>query len=240
MKAPSERTTRTPSRRAVVRGLGGLGVTGGLAVLGAAPSHAAYPLYQRGDSGQVVLGLQQYLGHRGYWCGTPDGTFGHLTQQAVWALQKQAGIEPDGIVGRLTLLALSRSPLPEARGGSGTRVEVDLAKQLLLLVRDGQTALVLNTSTGNGEPYDWYGRQLNAHTPVGDFEVFNTYSPGWQSGPLGDLYRPQYFRGGIAVHGSPSIPPFAASHGCCRVSVEAMDMLWSTGAMQVGTRVVVA
>ena len=155
------------------------------------------------------------------------------------SLLNQAGIEPDGIVGRLTLLALSRSALPEVLGGSGTRVEVHLATQLLLLVRDGQTALVLNTSTGNGEPYDWYGRQLNAHTPVGDFAVFNTYSPGWQSGPLGDLYRPQYFRGGIAVHGSQNIPPWPDSHGCARLSNAAIDMVWAADLMPVGSRVLV-
>lgn len=229
-------------RRSVLRGgVGALALGGALTLLNAAPSLAAYPTVQLGDKGDHISALQSFLGAKGYWCGTPDGDFGHLTQQAIWALQKQGGLTPDGIVGRKTLLALSRDalPTPESSSSAGLHVEVDRTTQLLLLVKDGSTHLVLNTSTGNGQPYDWYGRQLEAHTPAGDFTVQSTYTDGWQTGPLGDLYRPMYFNGGIAVHGAPAIPPYPASHGCCRVSVEAMDMIWSTRAMKIGTRVVV-
>jgi lipoprotein-anchoring transpeptidase ErfK/SrfK len=31
------------------------------------------------------------------------------------------------------------------------------------------------------------------------------------------LYYPSYFLGGIAIHGSNSIPPYPDSHGCVRV-----------------------
>lgn len=239
---PSARTERMPyrmTRRTVLRGCVGLGLGGALTAVMAAPGHAGYPTYGRESSGSAVLALQQYLARKGFWCGVPDGTFGHLTQQAVWAVQKTSGLSPDGIVGQLTLRALARQPLPAAEGGPGPHVEVDLAAQVLLVVAASGVRQVLNTSTGNGEPYDWYGRELKAHTPTGDYAVYSTYSAGWQPGPLGDLYRPQYFRGGIAVHGAPDIPPFPASHGCCRVSVAAMDMLWSSGALQLGTRVLV-
>ncbi|WP_181445508.1 hypothetical protein [Flexivirga caeni] len=53
------------------------------------------------------------------------------------------------------------------------------------------------------------------------------------------LYRPYFFDGGIAVHGDTSVPPYAASHGCCRVSIPAQDMLISTGALVNGRRVYV-
>ncbi|MDE3086779.1 MAG: peptidoglycan-binding protein, partial [Acidobacteriota bacterium] len=45
-----------------------------------------------GMSGPQVLAVQQRLQSLGYWLGTPDGTFGDATQQAVYALQKAAGI----------------------------------------------------------------------------------------------------------------------------------------------------
>jgi len=35
--------------------------------------------------------------------------------------------------------------------------------------------------------------------------------------PLGKLYNPVYFVGGIAVHGAPSVPNRPASHGCVRI-----------------------
>ena len=52
---------------------------------------------------------------------------------------------------------------------------------------------------------------------------------GWWEGDLGKIYRPKYVSGGIAIHGSNSVPNHPASHGCIRVSVPAMDMIWDTG-----------
>ena len=43
---------------------------------------------------------------------------------------------------------------------------------------------------------------------------------------LGEIFRPKYFRGGVAVHGSNNIPNYAASHGCVRISTSAMDFIW--------------
>ena len=40
---------------------------------------------------------------------------------------------------------------------------------------------------------------------------------GWRHAPLGLLYNPVYFNGGIAVHGAPSVPNYPASHGCVRI-----------------------
>jgi lipoprotein-anchoring transpeptidase ErfK/SrfK len=57
--------------------------------------------------------------------------------------------------------------------------------------------------------------------------------------PLGDLWRPRYFNGGIAVHGSGSIPGYPASHGCARVSNGAMNMIWANGLMPMGGLVTV-
>jgi lipoprotein-anchoring transpeptidase ErfK/SrfK len=62
---------------------------------------------------------------------------------------------------------------------------------------------------------------------------------GWDKSPLGRLYRPKYFNGGIAVHGYLSVPPYPASHGCVRVSVPAMDWFWKDDRMDRGTKVIV-
>jgi hypothetical protein len=37
--------------------------------------------------------------------------------------------------------------------------------------------------------------------PAGRFHIYCRYSGGWQPGPLGSMYRPNYFYGGYAVHG---------------------------------------
>lgn len=228
-----------PQRRAVLGG--GLALLGAglLTGAGASVADAATPVLRRGSTGRAVTSLQRDLAAQGYWCGTADGAFGHLTQQAAYAVQKRHGLVRDGIVGAYTRSALASGNRLKPVGGKGSRVEVHLAKQLLIVVRDGGTVMTLNTATGNNEYYWLNGRRYRATTPTGTYSVYSTWSRGWQPGPLGSLYRPMYFTGGIAVHGAGDIPPWPASHGCCRVSTAAMDQLWSSGSMAMGTRVLV-
>jgi len=68
--------------------------------------------------------------------------------------------------------------------------------------------------------------QANTPTPIGSFHVTRRIN-GWRHSPLGLMWRPNYFRGGYAVHGSTSVPAYAASHGCVRVTVPAMNRIWS-------------
>ena len=91
-----------------------------------------------GDNGPAVLALQQRLTSLGYWLGTPDGSFGDSTEQAVYALQKAAGISRDGIVGPVTEGALAQGVHPHPRSTSGYVIEVDLNDDLLMFVEDGK------------------------------------------------------------------------------------------------------
>lgn len=189
-----------------------------------------------GASGPEVLALQKRLTELGYWNGEADGKFGGTTLQAVHALQKAAGVSRDGLVGPQTFAALDRGVRPDARSTSGTLVEIDLKKQLLLLVTDGRVTQVFNTSTGSNEYYQQEGETYLADTPRGRFTVSRQID-GWRDAPLGLLWRPKYFNGGIAVHGAPSVPPYPASHGCARVSIAAMNWLWKNDAIPLRTRV---
>ncbi|MFL6176335.1 MAG: peptidoglycan-binding protein [Ornithinibacter sp.] len=192
----------------------------------------------RGDSGPAVLALQQRLKELGYWLGTPDGSFGSLTQQAVWALQKSAGLRRDGVVGPRTLKALEAGTRPRATL-NGDGVEIDIDRQVLLVVRGGQVRTILNTSTGSGEEYtSTSGNQAIARTPRGRYTVYRGVD-GEVTNSLGTLWRPRFFNGGIAVHGSGNIPPYPDSHGCARLSNAAIDMIWASKLMPIGSRVVV-
>lgn len=194
--------------------------------------------FSRGSTGEQVWALQERLNATGYWCGAPDGGFGHLTEQAVYAVQKVHGLTRDGIAGAATLAAVETGVRPAPVAG-GDHVEVHLGRQLVLVVRGGGTQMVLNTSTGNGEPYEYEGRDYLARTPTGDFAVWYVDGSGWREGELGELYRPMFYDGNYAIHGSDSIPPWPASHGCARVSVAAMDMIWAQGLLGMGDRVLV-
>jgi lipoprotein-anchoring transpeptidase ErfK/SrfK len=180
--------------------------------------------------------LQQRLTALGYWNGKADGTFGGQTQQAVYALQKAAGLGRDGVVGPKTQKALDRGVRPKARSSSGRVVEISLKRQLLMLVDDGTVSQVFNTSTGSMEHYEQKGQTFLADTPSGRFRVSRQID-GWRHAPLGLLWRPKYFNGGIAVHGANSVPPYPASHGCARLSISAMNYLWTSNKIPINTRV---
>ena len=109
------------------------------ATLSATPSPKATEdtTLRPGDTGPRVAALQQRLTTLGYWNGTADGTYGHVTAQAVLALQKSAGLTRDGMAGPRTMAALEQGVLPTVGPGAPDRVEIDLAKQLLYVVRGG-------------------------------------------------------------------------------------------------------
>ncbi|GAA1974957.1 hypothetical protein GCM10009718_08780 [Isoptericola halotolerans] len=195
---------------------------------------------ERGATGTKVRALQEDLIELGYYLPEADGSFGPQTQQAVWALQKAAGLGRDAVVGPKTRQALKDGARPSPQSSKGKVVEIDLDRQLLLAVEDGRVVRTLNASSGNGESFEAKGRSYRATTPRGTFSVYMERDYLHESTlELGAMYRPKYFTGGIAVHGSPSIPPWPASHGCIRVSNSAMNWLWDDWGMPQGTTVVV-
>jgi peptidoglycan hydrolase-like protein with peptidoglycan-binding domain len=226
--APAARTAATTST-----------TTAATTAVSAAPSAvAAAPVLRPGSKGKAVLAAQKRLAALGYWLGRPDGVYGPATTHAVTALQKVAGLSRDGVLGPKTARALAAGVRPRVATKSGDVVEVDLARQVLLVVHRGKARFVLNASTGSGRYYTVNGVTKHAVTPKGRYRVFRGVN-GWDKGPLGSLYRPRYFNGGIAVHGYPSVPSHPASHGCVRVTLGAMDLLWSSKLLPIGRRVIV-
>jgi Putative peptidoglycan binding domain len=60
-------------------------------------------LLQEGDTGSQVKLLQKALAAAGYSPGTPDGSFGLSTKNAVEAFQTSQGLTADGVAGPQTL-----------------------------------------------------------------------------------------------------------------------------------------
>jgi hypothetical protein len=183
-------------------------------------------LLRPGDESPRVAALQRQLAQLRYWVGPVDGVYGNLTEQAVTAFQKAHGLSRDGVYGPATREAMTQPRPVGSRSSKGLVLEVDEARQLLLMVRDGEVQSIFNTSTGTEQPYTHAGRRYLADTPNGRWEVYRQID-GWRESHLGRLYRPKYFHtDGIAIHGYPNVPPYPASHGCVRVSMQAMDFLW--------------
>jgi N-acetylmuramoyl-L-alanine amidase len=193
-----------------------------------------HPTLKLGSRGSEVLALQRRLTSIGYWLGTPSGQFDDLTRQAVVAIQKVGGLGRDGVCGPDTWSRVDAGLRPRGRSAGAHVIEVNKANQTLLIVDSGVVQRIYNTSTGSNQRYFSRGTWRTALTPSGSFRVYRRVN-AWDNGPLGRLYRPQYFRGGIAVHGYTSIPSTPASHGCCRVSLAAMDSLWGAEGLRLGT-----
>ena len=161
-----------------------------------------------------------------------------MTTQAFYAIQKAAGIARTGTFDAATQRALDARVVPTPRSTTGYVAEVDKGHQLVMLVSNGRLVKAFNTSTGNGKRYRSGNGYDVAITPEGSFKIYNQIN-GLRISELGELWRPKYFTGGYALHGSPSIPPYPASHGCVRLSNAAINWMWDTNALPMGTPVLV-
>ncbi len=196
----------------------------------------APPTLGPGAGGAAVTQLQQQLLALGYWVDTTSGSFDDSTEQAVWALQKAAGLPRDGVVGTATWAALQSGVVPHPASTSGYVIEIDLADDLLMVVNNGHLQWTFNTSTGGGYTYTEGGTTSVAVTPTGMFQTFRVVN-GTVTDSLGTLWRPRFFYQGYALHGDSSVPPYPVSHGCARVSNEAIDWIWANNVDPIGTTV---
>ena len=161
---------------------------------------------------------ERRLSDMGYWTGPVDGRFDPATQSALIAFQKWEGRT---ITGRLTLdelEAIRTSNPPRARESGYAHVEVDIDRQVLLIVNDDGKVRVLPTSTGNGKEYLDEGQTSIAYTPRGRFLVYNKLV-GWEQSEFRSAYYSNFISGSVAIHGYPTVPTEPASHGCIRIPI---------------------
>lgn len=165
------------------------------------------PTLQSGDTGPEVRLLQKRLIALNYLpSGTASGVYDYRTYHAVVAFQGWEQLGRDGSAGPVVWRRLEKARAPKPWGGMKNGLELDRDRQVLFLVRNGKVVRAIHVSSGAG-----------GITPPGRFSVFRkeTYS---YSVPF-KVWLPwaSYFTGGIAFHEYPSVPTYAASHGCVRV-----------------------
>lgn len=181
---------------------------------------AAATTLRLGSRGANVRALQSTLARLSYLPnGGVDGVFGLQTWHAVVALQGWSGLARDGIVGRQTRGALARARRPTPWSTS-TGLEIHIAQQVLLIVRNGRVQRAIHVSTGAG-----------GATPPGHFRIYRRVAMSW-SVPF-HVWMPlaQYFSGGYALHEFASVPAYPASHGCVRVPQSESRTVWKFGSI---------
>ena len=164
----------------------------------------------------TMLQVEQQLAALHYDVGLVDGHTDDQTVSAIMAFQKVYGLERTGGLTNAvtTQIMATRADPPALVPGdpAANKVEVDLGRQVLFLYELGTLSKILPVSTGTSR----------TPTPIGDFAVYR-YDPGWHTSSLGRLYNAEYFVGGYAIHGSLSVPPVPASHGCIRIPMSAAE-----------------
>ena len=166
---------------------------------------------------------QVHLAEMGYGTG----------RNAVVAFQKYEGRKVTGQLNREEVDAIMNASAPQPRDPGYKHVEVDLDRQVLLLVDDdGAIKKILPVSTGSNKHYSEKGMSGLAYTPRGRFRIYAKIA-GWRKSPLGLLYYPNYFSDGLAIHGNSAVPNMPASHGCIRIPMSASVEVYKQ--MPVGT-----
>jgi putative peptidoglycan binding protein/L,D-transpeptidase-like protein len=175
-----------------------------------------------GDHGPAVRALQQRLSFLHYYPGKVDGHFGTSTLEAVWAFKEVQGIGTKtnpNVVGRVFQRKLVNPRLPKVLKPSlgSSRIEVNKNIEVLVLYKNNKVELISHVSTGgnclSGQGCGW-------NTPIGSFRA-RRFVGGWVPVPLGEMYNPVFFIGGLfAIHGDIPVPLYPASHGCVRIPMD--------------------
>ncbi len=149
--------------------------------LGDQPPGASQETLKRGSQGAQVLWVEQKLVDLTYRPGSVDGDFDIRTYEAVLAFQKVEGLKRTGVVDSATWASLMTAGVPSPRYSySGTRIEIDMSRQVLLYIQNGVVTKTIPCSTGKP---GW-------GTKAGSYTINSKSGGGWVTGPLGRMYRP--------------------------------------------------
>lgn len=186
-----------------------------------------------GARGPEVAALERRLDTLLYDVGKVDDVYDQDTAYGVTAFQKVNGMARTGRATDdvIAALATAKQPEPLVPTGGENRVEIDIPRQVLFLYKANTLQKIVTISSGSNQRFCSEGWCRQAVTPGGSYGFYRQ-GRGWETGPLGSLYNPAYFNGGIAVHGSRSVPAQPASHGCIRIPMSVAE--WFPGAVQIG------
>jgi hypothetical protein len=168
---------------------------------------SGYPRLSVDSEGPLVSYVESRLAALSYCPGPIDGVYDKRTRDAVMAFEKVERLTRDGVVGESVWehIFAAQTPAPHITA-DGYRIEVDLTRQVLMLIDNDKVWKIVHVSTGK------------KGTRTGHYAI-GTKIPGTVKLATleGYFYYPSYIVSKTAIHGYPSVPPWPASHGCVRV-----------------------
>lgn len=217
------------------------------------PAPAGFDMTRAGSPDPKVKQAQQILADFGIPTGSVDGYWGPETARGVCAFRRIAGIgtSRDALDTKTlnTLISYDRKyrylrDIPASSYlGKHTYLVAQQTCQTIFYVENDRYRRVFPTSTGvSGH------RTPNGHYSLGSTikgwvcsslypEGCRNHTEGWFASysPYGNMYNSRQVVGSIYMHGSMSVPPYPASHGCIRMVVKDAD--WSYKYIKTGTPV---
>jgi hypothetical protein len=159
-----------------------------------------------GNRGLRVLLMQRRLQQLGYSTSL-SGTFDGHTSYAVLAFRKVNLMGKSSYANQrvFDMLLRNRGAFRLRFRGPARHVEFDWSRQVLVIARNGRPWRTHHASSG----------KPSTPTVFGTFRFYRK-QPGTNSHGMVDS---NYFIGGYAIHGYPSVPLYPASHGCIRVPI---------------------
>jgi hypothetical protein len=161
------------------------------------------------------------------------------------------GLKGENVTGRVSakLYGLIMAPMdlpPRRPEATSTHIEIDLPTQTMVVYQDNNVSLITHVSSGSGEKWcaqprnvpEWpgattttlpNGKRLRrmcgqSVTPAGVYKI-DRKEKGWYDIPLGKVYNPMFFNGGVAIHGYEEVPLNPASHGCVRIPMHIAEYI---------------
>jgi len=166
----------------------------------------SFPALHPGDCSKVVKGFKDELAKMGYVSGGGSCFNGRLGRE-VLAYRKVNDMNRNQQAGAALVKSVysGRGAYRVKYPGAGEHAEVPLAKQVLVLIKNGKPFAIYPVSTG----------KPSTPTVTGHY-TFYRQEPGYNSE---GMYYSFYWHNGYAVHGYHEVPNYAASHGCVRTFI---------------------
>jgi lipoprotein-anchoring transpeptidase ErfK/SrfK len=169
-----------------------------------------------GSTGLRVKGVLSHLKRLRIRTPGTGTTYTRAVADAVVCFQKTYRLSRDYVMNESDWRKLDRATLIRPRYATPARhIEIDEARQILMLVTDGAVIGIVPVSTG-----------ATGNTPEGAFTILRkTYVSSTFDGSL-PLPRFMTFYGQMGIHGYPVVPPYPASHGCVREPLWVCDWVY--------------
>lgn len=165
-----------------------------------------YPRLRYGQRGRAAALFNRLLRRQGYFA--PSGrSFNAATARAVLAFRKvnRMAWKTRATGGIFKRLAAGEGAFELRHPGAGRHVEVDRARQVMVLADRGKPQHTFHVSTG----------KPSTPSDPGHFRFFRR-EPGYNNIRM---YYSVYYNRGEAIHGYSSVPTHPASNGCIRTPI---------------------